>query len=93
MSNSDPDDPRGATLVADAWQQFEAHILPVAVEHQSPGVTGFARLCFYFGAYALFGLYNAVLEGAESDEAVEVARDTLAEEFAAFLADHEADLH
>lgn len=86
-------DPRGATLVADAWRQFENQILPAAVEDPTPAVTDLARLSFYFGALALFGLYNAVLEGAESDEAVEVARDTLAEEFDAFLADHEADLH
>ena len=90
---NEPDDPRSATPVANAWQQFESQILPAAVEDPTPAVTDLARLSFYFGALALFGIYNAVLEGAESDEAVEVARDTLAGEFDAFLADHEADLH
>jgi hypothetical protein len=90
---NEPDDPRGATMVANAWQQFESQILPAVLEDPTPAVTDLARLSFYFGALALFGLYNAVLEGAQSEEAVEVARSTLAEEFAAFLADHEADLH
>ena len=93
MDEHDPDDPRGATLVANAWRQFESQVLTAAVEEPTPAVTDLARLSFYYGALALFSLYNAVLDGAESDEAVEVARETLAEEFDAFLADHEADLH
>ena len=93
MDEHEPDDPRGATLVANAWRQFESQILPAAVEDPTPAVTDLARLAFYFGALSLFGVYNAVLDGAESDEAVEVARSTLADEFDAFLADHEADLH
>ena len=93
MDEHDPDDPRGATLVANAWRQFDSQILPAVVEDPTPAVTDLARLAFYFGALSLFGLYNAVLDGAESDEAVEVARDTLTEEFDAFFADPEADLH
>jgi len=93
MNTRETNDPRGVTLVADAWRQFEGQILPAAVENPTPAVTDLARLSFYFGAFALFGILSAVLDGAESDEAVEVARETLAEEFDAFLADHEADLH
>ena len=93
MDEDEPDDPRGATLVANAWRQFDSQILPAVVEDPTPAVTDLARLAFYFGALSLFGLYNAVLDGAESEEAVEVARSTLADEFDAFLADHEADLH
>ena len=93
MSTAEEQDPRGATLVADAWRQFESQVLTAAVEEPTPAVTDLARLSFYYGALALFSLYNAVLDGAESEEAVEVARDTLTEEFDAFFADPEADLH
>lgn len=93
MDETEPEDPRGATLVANAWRRFETEILPAAVEDPNPAVTDLARFSFYLGAFALFGILSAVLDGAESDEAVDVARTTLAEEFDAFLADHESDLH
>ena len=93
MHKLETGDLRGATLVANAWQQFESQILPAAVEDLTPADADLARLFGYFGAFALFGILSAVLDGAESGEAVEVARETLAEEFDAFLADHEADLH
>jgi hypothetical protein len=93
MDDTEPENPRGATLVADAWRRFEREILPAAVEDPTPAVTDLARLSFYFGAFALFGILGAVLDGAQSEEAVDVARNTLAEEFDAFLANHEADLH
>jgi hypothetical protein len=93
MDELDTDDPRDVTLVANAWQQYQSRILPAAVENPTPAEVDLARLSFYFGALALFGTLSAVLDGARSEEAVEIVRTTLTDEFDAFLADHEADLH
>jgi hypothetical protein len=89
----DVEGPPRAALVENAWEQFQAKVLPAALNEPTPEAIECARLSFYFGALALFGIMTAVLDGAASEEAVDLARDNLAEELDAFLADHDADLH
>ena len=90
---TDSEDPPDATLVANAWHQFETRILPAVLDEPSPEAVDLAQLAFYFGAIALLGLLGAAIDGAESEEAVALVREALDAELTDYVGTREADLH
>ena len=88
----DEERPPTAKLVAGAWEDFQARVLPAFLEAPTPPSLELAQISYYAGAFALLGILGAAIDGAESEEAVALVREDLGIELDEYFQAREAEL-
>lgn len=81
----DEDRPPASMAVGNSWNEFEAKVLPAIAEDMGPTTLGVSQLSFYFGALTMLNIVQAVMEGAVSEGATEIAMDGLRDEVEGFI--------
>jgi hypothetical protein len=83
--DADDDQPPSSHPVANSWAEFEAKVLPAVAEDLSPATLGMSQMSFHFGALAMLGIVQAVVDDARNAGAVEIALDGPRDEVEAFI--------
>ena len=83
--DDDREAPPESHAVRNSWETYANDLLPAISEELTPATRELCEVSFFYGALSMLNIVQAVLDGARSQEATELAFDGLRVEVEAVL--------